>query len=74
MNERAWERENFERAANGLFIHFGLYAIPGGIWEGKRAPHGSEWMMRNLEIPLMDYSRLAVIFNPKQLDARFYLK
>lgn len=74
MNQRAWERENFERAAYGLFIHFGLYAIPGGIWEGKRAPHGSEWMMRNLEIPFKDYSRLADIFNPEQLDARFYVK
>lgn len=74
MNERVRERENFERAAYGLFIHFGLYAIPGGIWEGKRAPHGSEWMMRNLEIPLKDYSRLADIFNPEKLDARFYVK
>ena len=25
-----------------MFIHFGLYSIPGGMWKGRRAPHGSE--------------------------------
>ena len=54
MTQRNQERNLFRDAAYGLFIHFGLYAIPGGIWQGRRAPHGSEWIMRNLEIPLAD--------------------
>lgn len=64
----------FSDIGYGLFIHFGLYAIPGGIWKGKRAPHGSEWMMRNLEIPLAEYSRLAEEFDPKDLDPYFYVR
>jgi len=30
----AWFRE----AKFGLFIHWGLYAIPAGIWKGKEIP------------------------------------
>ena len=70
MSKMDWFRE----AKYGLFIHWGIYSIPGGEWKGQPAPHGSEWMMRNLEIPFKDYSRLADIFNPEQLDARFYVK
>ncbi len=72
--ERKKEQENFRDAAYGLFIHFGLYSIPGGIWQGKRAPHGSEWMMRNLEIPFKEYSQLMHEFNPTKLDPRFYVR
>jgi alpha-L-fucosidase len=73
MTQRNKEREYFSDAAYGLFIHFGLYAIPGGIWQGKRAPHGSEWIMRNLEIPLREYRKLAETFNPTELSAQWYV-
>ncbi|MCQ2386014.1 MAG: alpha-L-fucosidase [Clostridia bacterium] len=60
----------FEEARYGLFIHFGLYAIPGGIWNGVKAPHGTEWIMRNLQIPLKDYRKLADTFNPTAFNAK----
>ena len=74
MTARNKEKEYFSNAAYGLFIHFGLYAIPGGIWKGQRAPHGSEWIMRNLEIPLAEYRKLTEEFNPEKLSARWYVR
>src|SRR5690349_19516449 len=35
----AWFRE----AKFGLFIHWGLYCIPAGDWNGKRVPGIGEW-------------------------------
>ncbi|MBT3292481.1 MAG: hypothetical protein HN380_34580 [Victivallales bacterium] len=29
----------------GMFIHWGLYAIPAGEWNGKRIPSAAEWIM-----------------------------
>ena len=43
MNKMDWFRE----AKYGLFIHWGIYAIPGGEWKGEPSPHGSEWIMKN---------------------------
>ena len=64
----------FRKAKYGLFIHWGLYAIPGGEWKGVRAPHGTEWIMRNLQIPLSEYRTLADRFNPTDFDPYFYVR
>lgn len=65
------ERTDWFRAATyGLFIHWGLYAIPGGEWRGEAIPCGSEWIMKNARIPLAEYRRLAERFCPAQFDAR----
>src|SRR5262245_61017033 len=37
----AWYRE----AKFGLFIHWGLYAIPAGTWKGQQIPGIGEWIM-----------------------------
>ena len=58
------------RAAKfGLFIHWGLYAIPAGIWKGRAIPGIGEWIMQRAEIPVAEYERLAGQFNPVQFDA-----
>ena len=43
----AWFRE----AKYGLFIHWGLYAIPAGEWKGKTVPGIGEWIMNRAKIP-----------------------
>ena len=60
----------FRDAGYGLFVHWGLYAIPGGEWQGEEIPCGSEWIMKNARIPLADYRRLAEQFCPASFDAR----
>ncbi|MEZ4610402.1 MAG: alpha-L-fucosidase [Caldilineaceae bacterium] len=63
-------RLDWWRAAKfGLFIHWGLYAIPAGEWEGRRIPGISEWIMQHAEIPVADYAPLTRQFNPVQFDA-----
>ena len=37
----AWFRE----AKFGMFIHWGLYAIPAGQWQGRDYPWIGEWIM-----------------------------
>ena len=56
----AWWRE----ARFGMFIHWGLYSVPAGTWDGKQIPSLGEWIMNNASIPVADYKALAGQFNP----------
>jgi alpha-L-fucosidase len=61
--------EWFREAKYGLFIHWGLYAIPAGEWKGKRSLGLGEWIMNRSRIPVADYESLATQFNPVKFDA-----
>jgi alpha-L-fucosidase len=56
--------EWFRDAKYGLFIHWGLYAIPAGEWQGQRSPGLGEWIMNRSKIPVREYEKLASRFNP----------
>ena len=62
----AWWRE----ARFGMFIHWGLYAIPAGEWKGERTPKIGEWIMKNMRIPISEYETLVPRFDPVKYDAR----
>jgi len=66
----AWWRE----ARFGLFIHWGLYAIPAGVWRGKRVPYIGEWMMFREKIPVATYEKFAAQFNPRRFDAKAWVQ
>ena len=53
----------------GLFIHWGLYAIPAGVWQGQEVPGIGEWIMHSARIPVHEYEPLALQFNPVHFDA-----
>ena len=59
----------WEEARFGMFIHWGLYAIPAGKWKGKAIEGIGEWIMRRAEIPASEYEQLASQFNPVKFDA-----
>ncbi len=61
----AWWRE----ARFGMFIHWGLYSIPAGTWNGKQIPGIGEWIMNTASIPVADYKALAKQFNPTAYSA-----
>ena len=61
--------EWFRDAKYGLFIHWGLYAIPAGEWKGARVPGIGEWIMNRAKIPVREYEALASQFNPVKFDA-----
>ena len=64
-----WWRE----ARFGLFIHWGLYSVPAGVWEGRDWPGIAEWLMYRAEIPVQEYEKLARQFNPVKFDAKAWV-
>ena len=58
----------------GMFIHWGLYAVPAGEWKGERIPGISEWIMAHAKIPVKEYEKLANEFNPQKFDAEEWVK
>jgi len=64
------ERMEWWRDARfGMFIHWGLYAVPAGEWKGKQIPGIGEWIMERAHIPVSEYEQLARQFNPVKFDA-----
>jgi alpha-L-fucosidase len=63
-----WWRE----ARFGLFIHWGLYAIPAGEWGGKT--NYGEWIRNNAQIPLPTYDKFVAQFNPVKFDAAAWVR
>ncbi|MFI4943991.1 MAG: alpha-L-fucosidase [Burkholderiales bacterium] len=59
----------FQQAKFGLFIHWGLYAIPAGEWKDERVPGIGEWIMFRARIPVPEYEQLAKQWNPVKFDA-----
>jgi alpha-L-fucosidase len=59
----------FREARFGMFIHWGLYSILAGRWDGKQIPGLGEWIMNNASIPVAQYQALAARFNPTQFSA-----
>jgi alpha-L-fucosidase len=53
----------------GLFIHWGLYAIPAGEWKGRRSLGLGEWIMNRAQVPVKEYEQLARQFNPVKFNA-----
>jgi alpha-L-fucosidase len=64
----AWWRE----ARFGLFIHWGLYAIPAGEWDGET--RHAEWILTTAQIPVKEYEKFASQFNPVKFDAEEWVK
>ena len=53
----------------GMFIHWGLYAVPAGQWNGKFVPPGGgEWIMHTANVPIPEYETLTKKFNPVKYD------
>jgi len=61
----AWWRE----ARFGMFIHWGLYAVPAGKYKGEEVWGAGEWIMNSAPIPIPEYEQYAARFNPVRFDA-----
>ncbi len=59
----------FDQIKFGMFIHWGLYAIPAGEWKGKYYRGIGEWIMFRAKIPVHEYEQLASQFNPVKFNA-----
>lgn len=73
LNETPAEKEArmewWKEARFGMFIHWGLYAVPAGRYRGVNVTGISEWIMHKLNIPVDEYEKFATHFNPVKYDA-----
>lgn len=59
----------------GMFIHWGVYSVPAGTYEGNRQQRGgAEWIMNRMKIPVTKYQDFANQFNPVKFDADAWVK
>ena len=64
-----WWRE----AKFGMFIHWGIYSLPGGEWKGKKVSGYAEHLMRKEKISRNEYLDLAHQFNPVKFNAEEWI-
>ena len=57
----------------GMFIHWGLYAVPGGVWNGAPVQGAGEWLLTNARIDPPQYEPLLGQFNPVDFDAKAWV-
>ncbi len=62
----------FREAKFGLFIHWGIYSVPAGEWNGNKG-YG-EWFQLETRMPGAQYAKFAEQFDPKQFDAQAWVK
>jgi alpha-L-fucosidase len=65
-----WWRE----ARFGMFIHWGVYAVPAGTHNGQRINRIGEWIMNRGKIPVAEYRAYARQFNPVKYDADTWVR
>jgi len=65
----AWWRD----AKFGMFIHWGVYSLPGGEWKGKKVSGYAEHLMRKEKISRSEYLELAHQFNPVKFNAEEWI-
>ncbi|MCC6126288.1 MAG: alpha-L-fucosidase [Pirellulales bacterium] len=53
----------------GMFIHWGVYSVPAGTYNGKQIGGIGEWIMHHGKIPVAEYRKYAQQFNPVKYDA-----
>ncbi len=64
----------WKEAKFGMFIHWGLYSVPAGIYQGNEIGGIGEWIMNNAKIPVDEYAGYAKQFNPTGFNAEEWVK
>jgi len=54
----------------GMFIHWGLYSIPAGEWNGKNISGIGSYIQKNGKIPEGEYAKFQARFNPTEYAAK----
>lgn len=62
----------FNEARFGMFIHWGVYAVPAGEWNGETIRGIGEWIMRFRKIPVEKYRSYAPDFTAAKYDPEYW--
>jgi alpha-L-fucosidase len=77
-NKKLTDEERLEwwhEARFGMFIHWGVYALYAGQYNGhEQAQGGAEWIMNRCKIPVAEYREKAKEFNPVNYDPELWVK
>jgi alpha-L-fucosidase len=75
QSDQTSERSRWFREARvGMIIHWGLYSIPAGVWNGAQIPWYGEWIKDRASISDVDYTGLAARFNPDRFNADEWIR
>lgn len=66
LDNRQW----FQDAKFGMFVHWGVYSVLGGGGDAGIA----EWIMQNKKIPIEQYEKVPDFFNPINFDAAEWVR
>jgi alpha-L-fucosidase len=64
----AWWRD----ARFGMFIHWGVYSVPAGEWNGHT--NYAEWFLEETHMPVSQYEKYADQFNPTNFNATAWVQ
>ena len=64
----------WKEAKFGMFIHWGVYSVPAGIYNGKEVNGIGEWIMNRGKIPVIEYKAYAKEFNPVKYDPEAWVQ
>ena len=53
----------------GMFIHWGVYSVPAGVYKGHKIKGVGEWIMNRAKIPVAEYREYAKSFDPVKYNA-----
>jgi alpha-L-fucosidase len=67
-NENDARMQWWREARFGMFIHWGVYAVPAGTHKGQKINRIGEWIMNRGKIPVAEYKTYAQQFNPVKYD------
>jgi alpha-L-fucosidase len=67
-NPRQAAVDYFRNARFGLFIHYGLYSLLEGFWQGQHAKP-AEWVQLRGKIRIKEYEKLSTRFSAEKFDA-----
>ncbi|MEJ0091709.1 MAG: alpha-L-fucosidase [Limisphaerales bacterium] len=62
----------WSEARFGMFIHWGVYSVPAGEWNGKT--DYAEWFLEETHMPVSQYEKYADQFNPTNFNAIAWVK
>jgi len=64
----------WHEARFGLFIHWGVYAVPAGNLRGQQVPHDGAWLMDIRGVSTAEYTAFARQFNPVKYDPEAWVR
>lgn len=64
----------WQDARFGMFIHWGVYAVPAGSYNGKPVRGLGEWIMNRGHIPVAEYKRYSAGFTATHYDPDSWVK